>query len=85
MSETDPTRPGLSDFTVTELVTELKKRHDALVVFGEIDRTDEETSWCSYTKGRMSRIIGMAERGHKRLLKYAGEDERESKIKEDGE
>lgn len=78
VSDPDPSKPDLSTATITELVTELKSRHDSLLVLGEIDRTDELTSWCSYTKGGWSRLLGMLTRARRRIMVYIAEHETES-------
>lgn len=62
MMDTDPTRPDLSWATIAELVAELKRRHDCCVFIGEIDRGEDDVTWCRYGKGPYSRIIGMLAR-----------------------
>lgn len=69
--------PDLSIVCTGDLVAELKNRHDCLIVIGEIDRSEDQTSWCQYTKGRISRLLGMVGRCRTRLAKYADSEEQE--------
>jgi hypothetical protein len=73
--DADTTAPDLSTVTTDELVAELKRRHDCCLFIGEIDRTVDDVTWCRYTHGSYSRIIGMMERAKSLLLRKCEEAE----------
>jgi hypothetical protein len=81
----EPAAPDLSTATITQLVAELKDRHDALLVVGEIDRTDEDTSYCRYSRGHLSRIIGMLWRAHRFFMAESARCEREAQDDEEAD
>jgi hypothetical protein len=75
--EPDTSTPDLSTATITELVAELKRRHDCCVFVGEIDRAEDDVTWCRYGKGSYSRIIGMLTRMKASYLRACAKGERE--------
>jgi hypothetical protein len=52
--------PDLSALTFDEIVEELKRRCDGLIVVAEIDRTDDEQEVKYAYRGGRSRCLGMS-------------------------
>ena len=54
--------PDLSTVTLDEIVAELERRYDGLLILAETDRTADKTRCFTHLRGGASRAVGMAER-----------------------
>jgi len=60
--------PDLSTVTLDEIVAELERRYDGLLILAETDRTADAMHTSMHYRGGSSRVIGMAERFKWRMV-----------------
>jgi hypothetical protein len=71
---TDGGGPDLSLIDTADLVAELRRRHDGILVVLERDADATKTGTLTEWWGGLSRCIGLAERAKARMLQSLAED-----------
>ena len=59
-SDETPATPDLSTVTLDEIVAELERRYDGLLILAETDRTGRQTAYATRYDGGASRAMGMS-------------------------
>lgn len=67
----DEAKPDLSFVTADELIEELAKRHEGLVVCWETNLNTKQTEFFCEWRGPLTLAIGLAERSRARLVQIA--------------